>query len=938
MFVQHGASPVTRVASKRTGALTVFGISAAIMATMLPPLSSHCAALAVESAVTPPTPARNTSAQTVPPRTGTATPETPSDFRLPPTLRPVRYHLTIEPDFIAHTFFGTEKIEINAEAQAAQILLNSLNLAIQGATLSTPDKTLNEVKLTVTPQPRLERISLALPDNAPLGPGKYELSIKFKGKLEGNLRGLYLSSFKDAEGKIQYLASTQMEPTDARRMFPCFDEPNFKARYKIKTLIPTSMVALSNAPQISTLTSGERKEIAFAESAPMPSYLVALIVGPFESSEPVTVENVPIRVWSVKGKKHMAGYASAIAAKMLPYFSNYFGTPYPERKLDLIAIPDFEAGAMENLGAITFREDALLVDESSASVGSRVNVASIIAHEMAHMWFGDLVTMKWWDDLWLNEAFATWMSVKAVDFAKPEWHSWDSFAVDRVYSMDIDALASSRPIQAGVTNPAQALEMFDGITYEKGASILRMLEMFIGEKVFQAGVQKYMKAHSYANADTSDLWKALSESARQDIAAMMSSWVNQAGYPLVKAVWQGTSLLLDQHRFLYDAAQRNRFDEYLWQIPIVPKQLPPPEKGKAPDTLLLTEQQEPLEVSGQPRFLLLNREGNGYFRSQYPTGMLKNLMPETIEKMQVSERVSLLSDQWALTFAGLAPIDEYLAMTALFKNETDPYVMDLLVSQLHELSGLIDDDSRIDFAVLVRDRLAAAKKRLGWQGSADETDLVRFMRENVLGAIGTIGGDRQTISEAKKLFTQYMDNPTKVDPNLVTPMTRIIAYNGSENDYECIKNLWKTAKTPEIEKRNLMALAQFRDASLIDRTMELSLSEEVRLQDSPNLLGRVLSTESGRSPAWRFIKANWKTISTRYPEGMLPHLVSHTSSLAGEDDESDLRAFFRDHPVKAGSKKIAQATEKVHNNAMFRLRSNAALKKALINLSVPSTD
>ncbi|HEY9713132.1 MAG TPA: M1 family metallopeptidase, partial [Chroococcales cyanobacterium] len=588
------------------------------------------------------------------------------------------------------------------------------------------------------------------------------MKLNFKGTLNDKLRGFYRSSFKDASGKMRTIATTQMEPADARRMFPCFDEPAYKATFQITVVIPSDLTAISNGPIVSTTLDEKSQKlvVTFAETPKMSSYLVALVVGPFDSTQPVTSEGVQVRVWYLAGKPNLGNYARDIAANLLPFYHQYFGVHYPEKKLDLVAIPDFEAGAMENLGCITFRESRLLVDTPTASIHQKMDVTSVIAHEIAHMWFGDLVTMKWWDDLWLNEAFATWMSHKAVNHLHPEWHVWEEFNNSREGAMNTDSLASSRPIHFAVANPLQANEMFDEITYSKGASILRMLETYVGEDVFQNGVQEYIKAHKFGNAATSDLWAGISSASKKNINELMKEWVSKAGYPLVTVERPGEGkVVLKQSRFfLVGKDDKEQHAESLWQVPIIAHNAG---GDNTEDSYLLTGEEATWDTGKLSVPFVINKDGNGYFRTHYPQALLKELAQHK-DKLSVGERFGLLCDQWALAYSGKEPIGEYLDWTASLKDETDANVIKHMVWSFYKLYDLVDDKHLPAVSALVRDRLAPIQKKLGWQGTELDPVNTVLLREQVIVAMGTIGEDKETIEKARKVFAEYQNDRTSV--------------------------------------------------------------------------------------------------------------------------------------------------------------------------------
>src|SRR3984893_10374108 len=470
------------------------------------------------------------------------------EYRLPANVTPERYDLSLTPDLKAFTFAGHEIVAITVHEATTELVLNALELEIESAIAERAGKSLTA---QIDPEPARERVCLRFSET--LDSGAWTLRIKYRGILNDKLHGFYRSQYTDRAGKSHTLATTQFEATDARRAFPCWDEPALKAVYKVTLVIDEHLSAFSNAGvESERRVAGSKKEVVFKDTIKMSTYLLAFIVGEFEATSPIDA-GTPLRVVHVPGKRALTSWASEIGAFSLKWFANYYGIPYPGDKLDLIAIPDFAARAMENLGAITFRETALLADEKTASRAELERIADVVSHENAHMWFGDLVTMRWWNGIWLNEAFATFMEMLAVDAWKPNWKRWESFGVSRGAAMAIDALKSTRSIEYTVLSPEDCRSMFDVLTYEKGAAVLRMLEQFLGAEVFRKGISAYLKKHQYNNTETGDLWDALEAASGQPVRSMMDTWIFQQGFPIVSAAptADGRGLKISQRRFFF---------------------------------------------------------------------------------------------------------------------------------------------------------------------------------------------------------------------------------------------------------------------------------------------------------------------------------------------------------------------------------------------------
>jgi len=861
---------------------------------------------------------------------------TSDSFRLPKSVTPEAYELFFDPDLEKGTFKGSESIIINAAQTVDRIYLNSHGLTVESAELLLADgrkPTKTAASLTFAKSEQVISFILSKPIEA----GKYKLNIVFSGRMNDKLCGFYKVKARDSEGHAITLGATQMEPTDARRMFPCFDEPDFKATFKLKVVVDQGNIAISNSA-VSHETkqkSSSRRVVEFAPTPKMSTYLVALLIGPFSSTAPVVANSVPIRVWAVKGSEKLGIFARNQAAKMMPYFLNYFAQPYAGTKLDFIAIPEFEAGAMENLGAITFREETLLVDEKNASVAAQKRVSEVVAHEMAHLWFGDLVTMKWWDDLWLNEAFATWMAEKTVDFVRPDWQTWEFFTLDRLSVMETDELMSTRPIHCEVKNPLEAIEMFDGITYSKGASILRMLETFLGEKVFQAGVQTYMREHKFSNAATGDLWNALQSASQKPVSDIMYAWVHSPGFPVIDAQRKPntTAIRLAQSRFVMDPSARTKPENAsaLWAVPISWRTLTPEKTAESKRSFLLSSKSAPMVDLPADQSPLLNAKASGYYRVNYPVNWLQSILANGLGQLSVSEKMTLLSDQWTLMFAGLSPVSNYFRLLKEYETQNDPQLIEMRVECLDRLYGLLDAKSLPSFEKFVRHHLGNTAAKYGWASSSNESDLIRSARGDVLLAMGTIGQDPATIAEARRQFTLYLSNPNRVEPDLLDSIFKIVAFNGDTKDYQKLDNLWRTAKTPEDRVRSMMSLPYFRKPELIERTLKFSLGNEIRLQDSPKLLGNIVNTPHGKQPGFKFVKDNFAAIKRKLPTPAVPHVVSSLESLCTTQEERDFVQFLSANPIPAGRKRIQQAVETIHNRVSFRTRSLAEIETALAN-------
>ncbi len=847
----------------------------------------------------------------------------PDPYRLPRAVVPSRYEIRLEPDLGAATFTGVETVTVTVEEPVSAIVLNAAELEIQE--IVARDEQGTTLRGKATPDPAAERARLAFSE--PLAPGTWRLTLRFTGTLGSRLHGFYRSAYRDATGAERFLAATQFEATDARRAFPCWDEPAFKAAFEVKLVVDEGLTALSNTAAVGErpLPGTGKKEVAFAPTIKMSTYLVAFAVGDFEATEPVMVEGTPIRVWCVRGKRHLAGSAREAAAFSLRFFQDYYGLPYPGDKLDLIALPDFAAGAMENLGLITFRETALLVDAEAASHAELERVADVVAHEIAHMWFGDLVTMAWWNGLWLNEAFATFMEMLAVDAFRPAWERWVTFGVSRASALHVDGLWSSRPIEFPVAAPRDADAMFDVLTYEKGAAVLRMLEQYLGPEVFRAGVRRYLVEHRYANAETTDLWKALGEATTDPVPAIMDGWIFRPGYPVVTVGPDpaGAGLILAQRRFTYlpDGAR----EPELWHVPVTLRVSLSGQVRRI--RLLLGSAEERVALEGTPDWVVVNEGGHGFYRVRYAPDLLAGLTGRLYEALSAIERFGLVNDAWAAALAGLMPAAEYLELTAHFRGETDRNVWAALVGSFGSLYRVIAPAERPGLEVLVRDRLGPAAARLGWEPQPGEGELTRQLRGDLLRALGTLGNDATIQAEARERYARYLADRSAVDPNVVPALVAILAHAGGEAEYAEFLDRFKTATTPQEEQRYLYALAGFRQPGLIEKTLERTISGEVRVQDGPFLLRGLLASVHSRELAWGFVKERWETLERRFPpKSGLRRMCEGITALATPELEADVRAFFGSRGITLGGKTLEQYLEQLHVAVAFGEREAAALR------------
>ena len=861
-----------------------------------------------------------------------------NEWKLPTNVRPTNYTLTLEPDLDSFTFRGSETIDIEVSEPTTSIVLNSAEIEIQSASVTLPDGSTQDT--TASFDEENETVTLALDSEVPAGSA--QLDIEFTGELNDKLRGFYRSSYTDTDGNQRWLATTQFESTDARRAFPCWDEPAIKATFDVTLTVPEVLEALSNTEPVSTTLIGEgRKSVRYAPTPVMSTYLLAFIVGDIACVQDRTTDGVLMRVWATKGNEDKGQFALETSVALLDYFHDYFGIPYPLSKLDHIALPDFAAGAMENWGAITYREVALLVDPENSSAGTREVVAAIISHEMAHQWFGNLVTMEWWDDLWLNESFASWMGDKAVDYLHPEWEMWTQFLTnDTSDALNLDGLRNSHPIEQEVNNPAEIGQLFDAISYSKGGSVLRMLEHYLGADAFKDGLQIYIDRHQYGNARTTDLWNALGEASGQPVSEIMESWTSQTGYPVldlsVSRPGEKIDAALSQSRFLYDAALGNYdADTTLWKVPITARTASNAEPVRVlmegPDSSLSLE---PASHGSSDEWIKINPGQSGFYRVKYSDEELDRLKaPVRNRTLPALDRLGLQSDAYALAKSGhISPV-AFLNFAEAYSNERDASVVGDLSASLNALDNLLSDEEFYSaFRAYGRGIFKPIGDRIGWDARPTEGHRESLLRSTALGQLGRFENE-ETLSEASRRFSAYVDDPANLPADLRSVTFSMAAKRGDQALYDTMWELEKAATLHEEKMRFLGALCSFQDQTLLQTTLERSLEDDhVRSQDTIRAVVFVASNRHGRDLAWRFLKDNWDEFDRRYGEGgfALMRLVSISSLFTTEEKRQEVIEFFDTHPVPAADRTIRQGLERMEINMAWLDRNREELRSWLV--------
>jgi puromycin-sensitive aminopeptidase len=801
-------------------------------------------------------------------------------YRLARTVVPSAYRIFLTPDLEAFTFAGRVEIDVEITDPISDLTMHALELELGAATVSADGTSYRSLEHRL--DDTYETVTFVFDREIPTGPAVIEIA--FDGILNDQLHGFYRSTYTDEAGIEHIIATTQFENTSARQAFPCFDEPDFKATFQVNLTIPSELAAYSNSPaEADTDLGNGQRTMSYKPTMVMSTYLVAFVIGPFEETPALDVDGVPLRIVYPIGKGHLTDLALEAGAFALRFFSSYFDIPYPGEKLDMIAIPDFSAGAMENLGCITYREVALLVDPETASHGEISGVVHAVHHEIAHMWFGDLVTMSWWEGIWLNEAFATFMQLICTNAFRPQWRIWAAQLTFRDLAMQVDALHTTRAIEYEVISPTDIDAMFDVLTYEKGGSVLRMLEQYLGEEVFRDGIRFYLKKHLYANATTTDLWDALEENSGQPVRTMMDTWILQGGFPLVTL----DAGYLTQRPFSYGPSKGKSAIGDHWLVPVMTRSL----DGAETSHHLLAA--EAIEV-GDPLPVVVNAGGSGFFRSRYGANELAALAPR-VSELEELERATLLSDYGAALFANAITWQEFLAIARGLGDQDEPFPWESVAATFDLVNRALDDHQRETLRQQLRELFGPQLERLGWDPRPGEGELAPQLRSVAIATLGTIGQDEAVRKEAVRRF-----EADEMDGDIALSVLRVVASQDRPGDYETFLERHRHAATPQEEMRYLGALGAFRDeATALDAAQKCL--REFRSQDAPVIIPVLMRNQATGPAVWRFVTDHWDEATARISANHHARLAWGVTTFINDPIFADeVEAFHVTHPVSGG--------------------------------------
>lgn len=847
-------------------------------------------------------------------------------YLLPDTVKPTHYTITLIPDLEKFTFSGNESVVVQIKKETSTITLHALDLKISRADLCYVGQVGHAPAQKITFNKKMQTVTIHFTDI--LEPGEAVLHIDFEGTLNDQMCGFYRTSYT-VNGEKRWGAATQFEATDARRAFPCWDEPAQKAKFQINLVVPEHMTALSNMHVKSTQKKLDKKIVEFATSIKMSTYLVAFVIADLEYIEAYDKNGVRIRVYTTPGKKEHGRFALDVALFTVPFLADYYQMPYPLKKLDFVALPDFGAGAMENMGLETFRETALLVDPENMSIAALERIADVVTHELAHnVGFGNIVTMLWWTHLWLNEGFANFVECKVVDRKFPQWERMLRFVAEDVrgalHAMD---KKNSHAIEIDVRNPAEIREIFDTTTYSGGGSVNLMNEQYLTEKGFRKGLRAYMKKYAYGNATTQNLWEMLEKATGKPVRSVMGTFTRQAGYPMVivnekSSTTKGVRLLeLEQKRFLFDGSRDPK--NSVWTIPIGTTSCCFP---KPTFTYMKTKKMLLPVKEGLGGWVKLNPGTSALYRVLYPEQMRRNLaesIKEGDDAITPADRIGLLDDAFALARAGYLPTTEALDLLENYRNEKNCYVWTVIASAFSAIEHMIDSETaaRNTFNTYARKFFEPMALHMYWEKRENERNSDILLRSLLLRNLGGYG-ERRIISRAFLKFDTHLDGKP-IDPDIRQLVYTLVAENGGNDELEKLIKVYENTDDHQEKIRVLRAVGMTKDPETIDRVLAFAVSDKVRKQDTPIIILATAANHTAQPLVWEFLKSNWKMFVERYHGGglgLLSRMVGVAGGFATEEAYCDVKEFFAKNKLAGAKRIMAETLEQIQSNAAWAKR------------------
>ena len=830
---------------------------------------------------------------------------------LPKTSFPKRYEIKLDVDLENFSYIGNQTVDMEILENTKSIFLNSLGIKISHASLI--DKNDQEINLSVEYFEDVERISLSSKNE--ILKGNYRLCLEFKSEITNDLKGFYRSKFLNKDDEEKWIATTQFEPTAARNAFPCWDEPEYKAVFSITIIADKKYLRVSNEKVLSEKELENNKiETLFVDSMKMSTYLVAFVIGELEATEIGNAGNTKVRIVHRPGFSDQTKYAGTAGIKLLNFFEDYYKIPYPGSKLDLIAIPDFAMGAMENVGAVTFRENLLLIDEGKATRPELDRSVSVIAHELAHMWFGDLVTMKWWDGIWLNEAFASLMEVIASYNKYPEFKQWNAMNLSRSAGFSVDSLENSRPIEFEVETPEEAEEMFDVLTYEKGSTVLRMFEIFIGEDVFQKGVQEYLNKFKYGNTNSSDLWDSLSKASGQSLNEMLPYWIKEKGYPCVGVSINDSSLHLEQNRFLLKDIKTKNSNK---PIPLSIRFLDTDKKIN----IVFEESNKDIDIKNNGNVPLINSGGWGFYHVFYDEESFNKVL-NNFEKLDDLEKYRLLEDRW-MQFKKISnemvadEVENFLKFLLYYKNEKDEDIWTYIGSIITTLSNIDSEKNGKVFKEFIDKLTLPLSKQLGVEVNPDDDPEIKELR----GLINKIRAKNLEDESFIKYFSEIFNSEnfeSILEGSFFNTVVYIAALDES-NNVEIFLDKFMNAPSPQIQGRYRAILGIIKDRNAPSEIVKYMLEEKIRGADCPYILASMIMNKYIGKESWLVIKENFDELLKVMPAWTASRILDALSSIYDEKLGNDIKDFITKNPLPSSEKIASQKLERLEANIEFVL-------------------
>lgn len=833
-------------------------------------------------------------------------------------FQPEHYTLHIAPDGETMTFSGTVTIKGQKIGRPSQRLtLHQDNLKITNATITKHDKKTGQQVIDVdriNNHAKFQEVRLHTKEM--LFPGEYTVEVEFSGLVTRPMNGLYPCFFEE-NGKEKKLLATQFESHHAREVFPCIDEPEAKATFDLSLTTPVGETVLANTPVRKETTTGKLVTTEFETTPKMSSYLLAFVVGEMKYLEAKTKDGVLVRTYATPANAKLTKFALEVAVKCLEFYNDYFDTPYPLPKCDMIALPDFAAGAMENWGCITYREQCMFVDPKNTSLPTKQYVAMVVAHELAHQWFGNLVTMRWWTDLWLNEGFASWIEYLAVDHIFPEWQMWTQFVTDEQQgALRLDALENTHPIEVPVRHPDEIRSIFDTISYSKGASVIHMLNEYLGPTDFRDGLRHYLKRHAYGNTDTVDLWRALAEVSKKPVETFMDAWTSQPGFPIVTAKLAKGTLELEQSRF-YANPEQTKDKQAVWPVPTNAKLEP----------ALFETKQNSWKLTADSAFKLNHNQG-GFYRVAYDNSYVQQLAKNfTAAKFGPLDRLGILSDAFETAKAGYSSSADALQLMQYYNDEDNNAVWDVMAGGINTIRGVMaDDELREAMKPYVRKLIKKQLSRLGWEPKANEGHFDTLLRPTMIG-LAAISDEKAVVDECLDRFNT-MKQPEDLPPDLRGIIYNTAARHGDEKTFQKLLKLHDESTHSEERTTLAAALTCFEKPAIIKEALSLITTDKVRLQDVGYWVAYSFMNRHAKQLTWVWLKNNYDWLEKNLGSDMSFSRFPMYSARCFSDKSflKEFSAFFEPRLTPGLERAYKQGVETIQWQSAWKRRDLKAIK------------